>query len=86
VVLEGEYLFKVEDRMITADTGSFVYVPGGAIHTFRHVGEGIGRMLTMCQPGGIEEMFAASRPEERAAMEKKHGIENVGPPLDEAQS
>ena len=81
-VLEGEYVFKLEDELVPAGAGSFVYIPGGAVHTFQHTGKGPGRMLTVCQPGGIEEMFAATTPEERAAMEQKHGIETLGPPMD----
>ena len=81
-VLEGEYLIKVADRLISAGVGSFVYVPGGTIHAFRHTGRGVGRLLTICHPAGIEEIFAATDPEERAALEAKHGAEFLGPPLD----
>ena len=80
-VLEGDYLFKLGDRTLTATVGSFVYIPGGMPHAFRRVGSGGGRMLTICHPGGIEEMFEGG-PDERAAVEKKLGAEFVGPPLD----
>ena len=80
-VLEGEYTFQVGERLVKASTGAFVYIPGGTIHTFRHSGEGDGRMLTVCSPGGIEAMFMAPDAETRAAAENKLGVENVGPPL-----
>jgi mannose-6-phosphate isomerase-like protein (cupin superfamily) len=80
-VLEGEYVIKIEDRLINAGVGSFVYIPGGTIHTLRHTGSGRGRLLTMCHPAGIEEIFAATSAEERATTDKKYGAENVGPPL-----
>ena len=80
-VLEGEYTFQVGERRIQASTGAFVYIPGGTIHTFRHSGDGDGRMLTVCSPGGIEAMFMAPDLEKRAAAERKLGVENVGPPL-----
>ena len=80
-VLEGEYMFQVGERLVKASTGAFVYIPGGTIHTFRHSGDGDGRMLTICSPGGIEEMFLASDAKTRAAAERKLGVENVGPPL-----
>jgi quercetin dioxygenase-like cupin family protein len=80
-VLEGEYTFQVGERLVEASTGSFVYIPGGTTHTFRHSGNGDGRMLTVCSPGGIEAMFMAPDAESRAAAERKLGIENVGPPL-----
>jgi mannose-6-phosphate isomerase-like protein (cupin superfamily) len=81
-VLEGDYLFKVDDRLLTGTVGSFVYVPGGTIHAFRRIGRGAGRMLTICHPGGIEEVFAAGSPEEKQAMDMKYGAEYLGPPLD----
>jgi mannose-6-phosphate isomerase-like protein (cupin superfamily) len=80
-VLEGEYTFQVGERLVEASTGSFVYIPGGTTHTFRHSGNGDGRMLTVCSPGGIEAMFMAPDAESRAAAERKLGVENVGPPL-----
>jgi len=80
-VLEGEYVFSVEGRTIAASEGSFLYVPAGIEHAFRHAGQGAGRMLTICHPGGIEEFLAASAPEAGEAMAKKHGIEFLGPPL-----
>lgn len=80
-VLEGDYTFKLGDRTLTATLGSFVYVPAGMLHAFRRLGPGGGRMLTICHPGGIEELLAAG-PEERAAVEKKYGAEFVGPPLE----
>jgi mannose-6-phosphate isomerase-like protein (cupin superfamily) len=80
-VLEGEYTFQVGERLVKASTGGFVYIPGGTIHTFRHSGDGDGRMLTVCVPGGIEAMFMAPDAESRAAAERKLGAENVGPPL-----
>jgi mannose-6-phosphate isomerase-like protein (cupin superfamily) len=80
-VLEGEYIFQVGERLVKAATGSFVYIPGGTIHTFRHSGDGDGRMLTVCSPGGIEAIFMAPDAETRAAAERELGAENVGPPL-----
>jgi uncharacterized cupin superfamily protein len=80
-VLQGDYTFQVGERQVKASTGFFVYIPGGMIHTFRHSGEGDGRMLTVCSPGGIEAMFMAPDAETRAAAERKLGIENVGPPM-----
>jgi mannose-6-phosphate isomerase-like protein (cupin superfamily) len=80
-VLEGEYTFQVGERLVKASTGTFVYIPGGTIHTFRHSGAGDGRMLTVCSPGGIEAMFIAPDAETRAAAERELGVENVGPPL-----
>jgi hypothetical protein len=79
-VLEGEYTIQVGERLVKAST-AFVYVPGGTIHTLRHSGDGEGRMLTVCSPGGIEHLFLAPDAEARAAAASKLGAEEVGPPL-----
>src|SRR5258708_13410581 len=80
-VLEGEYTFQVGERRVKASTGAFVYIPGGTVHTFRHSGDGDGRMLTVCSPGGIEARFMAPDSETRPAADRKLGAENVRPPL-----
>src|SRR5260370_2949063 len=80
-VLEGEYTFQVGERRVKASTGAFVYVPGGTGHTFRHSGDGDGRMLTVCSPGGIQAMVMAPDSAATAAAERELGVENVGPPL-----
>ena len=56
-VLEGEYEFLVEDRILRAGTGSLLYVPRGNLHAHRNVGEGVGRMLVTQTPGGLHERF-----------------------------
>jgi mannose-6-phosphate isomerase-like protein (cupin superfamily) len=82
-VLEGEYVLEVDDRVMNAAVGSFVYVPRGTPHALRHTGDGVGRLLTICHPGGIEEIFAANGAAERAAMEKKYGAEMMERPTRE---
>src|SRR5260370_33604658 len=79
--MEGGSTFRWGERLVKASTGAFVYIPGGTIHTFRHSGDGDGRMLTVCSPGGLEAMFMAPDAEARAAAERKLGAENDGPPL-----
>ncbi len=56
-VLEGEYEFVVEGRVLRAGTGSLLYVPRGHLHAHRNVGEGVGRMLVSQTPGGLGERF-----------------------------
>src|SRR5260370_17544688 len=80
-VIEGDYTIQVGERLVKASTGAFVYVPGGTIHTLRHSGDGEGRMLTVCSPGGIEDLFQAPDAEVRAAAATKGGAEEGGPPL-----
>jgi mannose-6-phosphate isomerase-like protein (cupin superfamily) len=54
-VLEGEYEFFAEGRILRAAAGSLVYVPRGNLHAHKNVGEGVGRMLVSQTPGGLHE-------------------------------
>lgn len=56
-VLEGEFEFLDGDHWIAANAGSFVYAPRGTLHTFKNVGESIGRLLTIVTPAGVEKFF-----------------------------
>ena len=56
-VLEGEYEFLVDGHTLRAWAGSLVYVPKGALHAHRNVGELPGRMLTTHTPGDLYELF-----------------------------
>jgi mannose-6-phosphate isomerase-like protein (cupin superfamily) len=56
-VLEGELEFMAEGGTIRATAGSFVYVPKGALHTFKNVGTVPARFLAMVAPAGFEKFF-----------------------------
>jgi quercetin dioxygenase-like cupin family protein len=57
-VLEGEHEFFCDGRTFTAGTGSFVYVPRGAVHSYENVGTEPGRLLILSTPaGGTERLF-----------------------------
>src|SRR3712207_5725312 len=56
-VLEGKYEFLVGGNTLRVGSGSLVYVPKGAMHTHRNVGEVPGRMLTTHTPGDLYELF-----------------------------
>jgi quercetin dioxygenase-like cupin family protein len=56
-ILEGEYEFLVDGRTLGAQIGSLIYVPKGALHAHKNVGEGVGRMLLTQTPGGLYELF-----------------------------
>lgn len=56
-VLEGEFEFLAGERWIQAAPGSFIHVPIGALHTFKNVGEGVGRLLTLVVPAGLDSFF-----------------------------
>lgn len=56
-VLEGELEFLDNDRTFTASAGSFVYIPRGALHRFKNVGETNARMLVFFTLAGMENFF-----------------------------
>jgi mannose-6-phosphate isomerase-like protein (cupin superfamily) len=56
-VLEGEYEFSIEGRILPSPAGSLLYVPKGNLRAHRNVGEGTGRMLVCHTPGGPYEGF-----------------------------
>ena len=55
-VLDGEFTFAVGVQEITAEPGSYVFVPRGTPHMLT-AGAGGGRLLCFMVPGGLEEMF-----------------------------
>jgi mannose-6-phosphate isomerase-like protein (cupin superfamily) len=63
-VLAGEYEFLVDGTTSRAGSGSLVYVPKGALHAHRNVGEVPGRMLATHTPGDLYDHFfeSAGRP------------------------
>jgi mannose-6-phosphate isomerase-like protein (cupin superfamily) len=83
-VVSGEFSFKLGDRIVSAPARSIIFVPRGTAHTFKNVGTEPGVLLVGVTPGGLEKMFAERQgvdPETNRALMKKHGMEEVGPPL-----
>src|SRR5690606_9191597 len=50
-VLEGSYLYRVDDRTFHANEGDVVSIPGGSPHAFRNVGDKPARQLVLIVPG-----------------------------------
>ena len=79
--------FKVGDELQSAPTGSFVFIPRGARHTWQNVGRDPARMLIHFTPSGMERFFdgfAALETPGPAAFEEvgaEAGVAVVGPPL-----
>ena len=92
-VLEGEFLFLVGERQVSAIPGTFVFIPRGTVHAAKVIGTEPGKVLAAYIPGGLEhsfEEFARMRAEQgeeanrsRAVAEinEKYDSEFVGPPL-----
>jgi mannose-6-phosphate isomerase-like protein (cupin superfamily) len=56
VVEDGEALFDIDGRILTAGPGTTVFMPRGVPHTFR-VMSAVARMLGFMMPGRFEELF-----------------------------
>ena len=89
-VLEGAFRFKVGDKLLTAEAGSFLFVPRGINHTWRNGAKVTSRMLLTYIPGGMEPFFEEVSPYMFADSPDMVGIEKVnekfntkvvGPPL-----
>ena len=50
-VLEGRYLYRIDDRTFHASEGDLVVTPGNAVHAFRNVTDRPARQLVMIVPG-----------------------------------
>ncbi|WP_256009137.1 cupin domain-containing protein [Desertivirga xinjiangensis] len=58
-VLEGEFEFMLNGAMIPAQPGSVIHVPSNDLHTYRNTGNCAGKLLTMTNPGKLEDYFRA---------------------------
>ena len=92
-VLEGEFLFLVGERQVSARPGSFVFIPRGTVHAAKVIGTDPGKVLAAYIPGGLEHSFEefaqlrtaqgddADRGRTVAELNEKYDSEFVGPPL-----
>lgn len=59
-VLDGEYEIQVDEHIYHAGPGVTVFGPRQHPHTYRYLGEsGVGRMVAVFTPAGIEDLFLA---------------------------
>ena len=56
-VLEGELEILVGEDTFKAGAESFVHLPKGVPHTYKNVGTGPARFLTLIVPAGLEKFF-----------------------------
>jgi mannose-6-phosphate isomerase-like protein (cupin superfamily) len=82
-ILEGEHVIEVGDREFRVGPGGMVFAPRGIPHSQRRVEPGVGRLLAMTTPAGLDgffrELAAADHagtlgPDAYAAASEKHGI------------
>jgi quercetin dioxygenase-like cupin family protein len=55
-LLDGDLTVRVGDQVFTASTGSFVFCPRDLPHLLTVESAEV-RMLTLCTPGGVEQLF-----------------------------
>jgi quercetin dioxygenase-like cupin family protein len=96
-VLEGEFLFLVGERQLSALPGTFVFIPRGTVHAAKVIGTEPGKVLMAYIPGGLEHSFeefaqlrtAQGEDANRSTgqgmtveeINQKYDSEFVGPPL-----
>jgi quercetin dioxygenase-like cupin family protein len=82
-ILEGEHVIEVGERELRAGPGGVVYAPRGIPHAQRRVEPGVGRLMVMTTPGGLDGFFRqlaeADRagtlgPDAYAAASERYGI------------
>jgi quercetin dioxygenase-like cupin family protein len=94
-VLEGRYLFQVDDKRFEAGEGDVVSVPGGAVHAFVNITDQPAKQLVLMLPGmdahafflGLSEVLLTKPSRDGLnAFGKPWGVEFLGPPLSVAGS
>ena len=92
IFLEGTFDVEVDSKLYRMMAGDVAFIPKGSVHTWKNVGEGLGRLRYVFSPAlNIEEMFrefyklrqAGEFSEEamKKIAEKYPEQETVGPPL-----
>jgi mannose-6-phosphate isomerase-like protein (cupin superfamily) len=56
-VVEGTFAFTLNGKQIELRAGGFAYGPKGIPHSFKNVGETIGKMVMLTMPSGLEKFF-----------------------------
>lgn len=56
-ILEGEHVIQVGERELHAGPGGVVFAPRGIPHAQRRVEPGVGRLMAMTTPGGLDGFF-----------------------------
>lgn len=86
-IIEGNYVFRVNDETTELSAGGSALVPKGAAHAFRNTGDTPGRIHFELLPAGrAEESFARMVDQENPikdlpAFFDEYEMDLVGPPL-----
>lgn len=91
-VLDGQFIFQLDDEMLTLNVGDTIFIPRLSKHAFNCVSEKPGSLLVAITPGkGIENYFAEmgklltgpGMPDmvKMQALYKTYHSEILGPPM-----
>ena len=89
-VIEGTFRIWRGEEVFDIGPGGVALLPRNQAHTFQNVGPGVGRLLTVITPAGLERFFqvVAERGlgeedfDEVTAVAAEFGVEILGPPLE----
>jgi mannose-6-phosphate isomerase-like protein (cupin superfamily) len=56
-VIEGEHVFVCGGQELRVGPGGFVFLPRGVPHAHRRLEPGVGRLLCILTPAGLEDFF-----------------------------
>jgi quercetin dioxygenase-like cupin family protein len=90
--LDGQFRVQLDDALVDAAPGSYVFIPRGTAHTWQNVGDTPGRLLATIVPADrrFEQLFlrySQLPPHERGAhafvrlAQETQALEVIGPPL-----
>lgn len=87
-VIEGTFRIWRGEEVFDIGPGGVALLPRDQAHTFQNVGSGVGRLLTVITPAGLERFFevVAERGvgeddlDEVVAAAAEFGVEILGPP------
>jgi quercetin dioxygenase-like cupin family protein len=70
-VLDGTFRFRLNDEIVPAPAGTFVFIPHEAPHTWQNIGERPGGLLGAFVPPALEQFFTrfAALPKEEATID-----------------
>lgn len=85
-VMSGKFRFEVDGKVIEREAGGAAFVPAGAVHAFRNIGEEPGTIhFEMIPALNVEEGFQRLYDEEVPHMAdflNQYGMDLAGPPLE----
>ena len=57
LVLEGDFSFQHNGKVVNATAGSFIHVQRGVVHTYKNIGKDMSRLLVTGIPAGFENFI-----------------------------